>query len=34
MIEKRPFQKIDDLLDVSGIGQSTFNKIKDLVTLD
>lgn len=34
IIEKRPYQSIDDLLDVSGIGLSTFNKIKDLVTLD
>ena len=28
IIQARPFQKIEDLLNVSGIGESTFNKFK------
>lgn len=28
-----PFNKIEDLLDVDGIGQLTFDKIKDLITV-
>lgn len=28
-----PFQKIDDIKDVSGIGDSTYNKIKDYITV-
>lgn len=34
IIDKRPYDSIDELLDVSGIGQSTFDKIKRLVSLD
>ncbi len=31
--EENGFEKIEDLLEVSGIGQATFDKIKDLVKL-
>jgi len=34
IINMRPFNNIEDILNVSGIGQSTFNKIKDLITVD
>lgn len=29
-----PFNKIEDLMNVKGIGQATFDKLKDLVTVD
>jgi competence protein ComEA len=31
--EKGPFQTIEDILNVSGIGPSTFDQIKDLITV-
>ena len=31
---KKPFEKIEDLMLVSGIGQKTFDKIKDHITID
>jgi competence protein ComEA len=31
--EHGPFQRIEDLLKVSGIGQATFDKIKDYITV-
>jgi len=33
IIEGRPYGTIDDLLRVKGIGQATFDKLKDLVTV-
>lgn len=33
IIDARPFAKIEDILKVQGIGQSTFEKIKDLVVV-
>lgn len=33
ILDARPFQSIEDLKKVKGIGPSTFEKIKDLVTL-
>jgi competence protein ComEA len=32
-LAKGPFAKVEDLLEVDGIGQVTFDKIKDLVTV-
>jgi len=29
-----PFAKIEDLMDVSGIGQATFDKVRDLITTE
>lgn len=34
IIKKRPFKNIESILDVRGIGKSTFNKIKGLITVD
>lgn len=31
--EKQPFEKIEDIMNVSGIGESVFAKIKDLITV-
>ncbi len=31
--EHGPFQRIEDIMDVSGIGPSTFDKIKNLITV-
>ncbi len=31
--EKTPFTKIDDLLNVNGIGEATFEKLKDYITV-
>jgi len=31
--EKHPFKKIEDLMDVKGIGQKVFDKNKDLITV-
>jgi competence protein ComEA len=28
-----PFARIEDIMDVTGIGQVTFDKIKDLITI-
>ena len=33
IIEGRPYAMIEDLLDISGIGESTFNKFKDKICL-
>ncbi|NMC09160.1 hypothetical protein GYA44_02415 [Candidatus Microgenomates bacterium] len=33
IMQARPFQKIEDLLNVSGIGESTFNKFKEGVCI-
>lgn len=33
IISQRPFAKIEDLLNVSGIGKATFDKIKDQITV-
>lgn len=33
IIEGRPYQKIEDILRVKGIGEKTFEKIKDLITV-
>lgn len=33
IINNRPYKKIEDLLNVSGIGDSKFNQIRDFVTL-
>lgn len=34
IIESRPYQKIEDIMKVKGIGQKTFEKIKDLITVN
>lgn len=34
IIEMRPFESIESILDVSGIGTSTYNKIKELISVD
>ena len=34
IIDMRPFQTINDILNVSGIGQSSFNKVKTLISVD
>ena len=33
IIEARPFEKIEDIMNVSGIGESKFNQIKDFITV-
>lgn len=33
IISNRPYEKLEDLLDVSGIGESRFEDIKDLISL-
>jgi len=33
IIEGRPYEKIEDLLNVSGIGESLFEKIKEEVCI-
>ena len=33
IIDARPFKSIDELLEVKGIGDATYNKIKDFVTV-
>ena len=33
IIDGRPYEKIEDLLNVSGIGESLFSKIKELVCI-
>jgi len=33
IVEGRPYGAIDDLMRVKGIGQATFDKLKDLVTV-
>jgi competence protein ComEA len=34
IIDGRPYKKTDDVMKVKGIKQGTFNKIKDLITVD
>ena len=34
IIAARPFSTIDDLKNVSGIGDSKFNQVKDLITVE
>ena len=33
IVEGRPYGAVEDLLRVKGIGQATFDKLKDLVTV-
>lgn len=33
IVERRPFARIEDIMNVSGIGQMTFDSIKDLITV-
>ncbi|HTN71699.1 MAG TPA: helix-hairpin-helix domain-containing protein, partial [Methylomirabilota bacterium] len=34
IIEGRPYKKVEDVMKVKGIKEGTFNKIKDLITVN